>query len=43
MSNFNSIDKYETLTETNLAEIQGGDLGVLVGIFISLHMLLVVT
>ncbi|MBN2958836.1 MULTISPECIES: bacteriocin [Streptococcus] len=39
MSNFNSIDKYETLTETNLAEIQGGDLGVLVGIFAAAYVI----
>lgn len=39
MSNFNSIDKYETLTETSLAEIQGGDLGVLVGIFAAAYVI----
>ena len=36
MSNFNSIDKYETLTETSLAEIQGG---VLVGIFAAAYVI----
>ena len=39
MSNFNSFDKYETLTETSLAEIQGGDLGVLVGIFTATYII----